>query len=223
MSQKPAFILNILAPPGSFDVNISPDKREILLTNYQDLLGSHASTLSFHPFLSIEVLRHHLDEVFSPSRNTFTPQISHSREQTQSSSRVMVSVDQSLPAKVKRPTVESRKELEVIEARNAALELSSQRRERRSKKLNDQIISSDGPLPLANSQDRRLSHWNFDEKNLLKKMRFYPPILQSFRQPPLKVPSTVLDDNLLDVYTKKLSKKVGLFFLHKIFLLLGLS
>jgi DNA mismatch repair ATPase MutL len=45
MSQKPAFVINILVPPGSFDVNISPDKREILLTNYRDLLGRSVSAL----------------------------------------------------------------------------------------------------------------------------------------------------------------------------------
>jgi DNA mismatch repair ATPase MutL len=39
MNQKPAFVINIIAPPGTFDVNISPDKREILLTNHNELLG----------------------------------------------------------------------------------------------------------------------------------------------------------------------------------------
>ena len=33
MKHKPAFILNVNTPPGTFDVNISPDKREIVLTN----------------------------------------------------------------------------------------------------------------------------------------------------------------------------------------------
>lgn len=39
MSQKPAFIIDITAPAGTFDINISPDKREILLTNIHYLLG----------------------------------------------------------------------------------------------------------------------------------------------------------------------------------------
>lgn len=39
MNQKPAFVVNIIVPPGSYDVNITPDKREILLVNQVDLLG----------------------------------------------------------------------------------------------------------------------------------------------------------------------------------------
>lgn len=32
MKQKPAFILDLRLPPGSFDVNVTPDKREIFMT-----------------------------------------------------------------------------------------------------------------------------------------------------------------------------------------------
>lgn len=32
MKQKPAFILDLKLPPGSFDVNVTPDKREIFMT-----------------------------------------------------------------------------------------------------------------------------------------------------------------------------------------------
>lgn len=42
MNQKPAFVLSILVPPGSYDVNITPDKREILLVNQADILGEHS-------------------------------------------------------------------------------------------------------------------------------------------------------------------------------------
>ena len=39
MSQKPAFIVNIEAPPGSFDINLSPDKREIVFAKQKDIIG----------------------------------------------------------------------------------------------------------------------------------------------------------------------------------------
>lgn len=39
MSQKPAFILNIEAPPGTFDINLSPDKREVLFSKQKNILG----------------------------------------------------------------------------------------------------------------------------------------------------------------------------------------
>lgn len=32
MKQKPAFVLDLRLPPGSFDVNVTPDKREIFMT-----------------------------------------------------------------------------------------------------------------------------------------------------------------------------------------------
>ena len=32
MKQKPAFILDLRLPPGTFDVNVTPDKREIFMT-----------------------------------------------------------------------------------------------------------------------------------------------------------------------------------------------
>jgi DNA mismatch repair ATPase MutL len=55
MSQKPAFVINILVPAGTFDVNISPDKREILLTNYNELLGENCYPhLHNHPRRSAE-------------------------------------------------------------------------------------------------------------------------------------------------------------------------
>ncbi len=44
MSQKPAFIINIIVPSGAFDVNITPDKREILLTNQFELFGEFFHT-----------------------------------------------------------------------------------------------------------------------------------------------------------------------------------
>lgn len=31
MKQKPAFIIDLRIPPGTFDVNVTPDKREIFL------------------------------------------------------------------------------------------------------------------------------------------------------------------------------------------------
>lgn len=56
MKQKPAFFLNIITPPGTFDVNMSPDKREIALTNEQVILDK---------------LKETVDEIYAPSRGTF--------------------------------------------------------------------------------------------------------------------------------------------------------
>ena len=38
MKHKPAYILNLTLPPGSFDVNVTPDKRQVLLTNESHIL-----------------------------------------------------------------------------------------------------------------------------------------------------------------------------------------
>ena len=38
MKHKPAYILNLTLPPGSFDVNVTPDKRQVLLTNEAHIL-----------------------------------------------------------------------------------------------------------------------------------------------------------------------------------------
>ena len=56
MKQKPACILDIRVPPGSFDVNLTPDKREIVLT---------------HESLLLDKLREELDALYLPSRQTF--------------------------------------------------------------------------------------------------------------------------------------------------------
>jgi DNA mismatch repair ATPase MutL len=39
MSQKPAFIVNIEAPPGAFDINLSPDKREVVFVKQKEIIG----------------------------------------------------------------------------------------------------------------------------------------------------------------------------------------
>jgi hypothetical protein len=178
---------------------------------------------SFFFNLLVEALRHHLDEVFSPSRNTFSPQISHTKEQSPSCSPVAVHIDQSHSPQVKRLSKNSRKEQEVVETSDLTLELSLQRRERRSKKLNDKTVENDCRNSLTNSQNMKPSHWNFDEKNLLKSMRGSQaqPCRQSFAA----VSPAPLDDNLLDSYTKRLSKKVWVWMilLANSFPLLGLS
>lgn len=56
MSNKAAFIVNIVAPPGSLDVNLTPDKREVLLE---------------HEGVLIRALKEYLEELFAPSRYTF--------------------------------------------------------------------------------------------------------------------------------------------------------
>jgi DNA mismatch repair ATPase MutL len=56
MKQKPAFIINIISPPGTYDVNMSPDKREIALLNESSIL---------------ERLREGIDHLYQSSRYTF--------------------------------------------------------------------------------------------------------------------------------------------------------
>lgn len=48
MSQKPAFILNIEAPPGAFDINLSPDKREVVFAKQKEIIGDTPAVLSLH-------------------------------------------------------------------------------------------------------------------------------------------------------------------------------
>jgi DNA mismatch repair protein PMS2 len=57
MKHKPAFIINIEVPAGAFDINLSPDKREIVLTNES---------------LILEQLGESVDKIYAPSRFTFT-------------------------------------------------------------------------------------------------------------------------------------------------------
>jgi hypothetical protein len=56
MKQKPAFLLNVVTPPGSFDINVSPDKREIILST-EDLI--------------LDELRRVLNALYESSRHTF--------------------------------------------------------------------------------------------------------------------------------------------------------
>lgn len=39
MSHKPAFIIDLQLPTGSFDVNVTPDKREAFIPNVRARLG----------------------------------------------------------------------------------------------------------------------------------------------------------------------------------------
>lgn len=56
MKQKPAFILDLKVSAGSFDVNLAPDKREVIVQNEN---------------LIVDKLREIIDELYSPSRHTF--------------------------------------------------------------------------------------------------------------------------------------------------------
>ena len=56
MGHKPAFILDLRLPPGAYDVNMSPDKREVLLVGESGIL---------------EALRSALHALWEPSRRTF--------------------------------------------------------------------------------------------------------------------------------------------------------
>lgn len=55
MKQKPAFVLDIVVPPGYFDVNLTPDKREVLIVQEAVIL---------------ERLREVVDGLYAPVRNT---------------------------------------------------------------------------------------------------------------------------------------------------------
>lgn len=55
MKQKPAFVLNVLVPSGMFDINMTPDKREVLIVQEQ---------------LVIEKLKAVIDALYAPVRNT---------------------------------------------------------------------------------------------------------------------------------------------------------
>lgn len=56
MKQKPAFIIDLKVSMGSFDVNLTPDKREVLI-QHEDAI--------------IEKMKLILDDLYSPSRSTF--------------------------------------------------------------------------------------------------------------------------------------------------------
>jgi len=56
MKHKPAFIINVKVPAGSFDVNLAPDKREVVFANEEIIL---------------EKLKDHIDGLYAPSRYTF--------------------------------------------------------------------------------------------------------------------------------------------------------
>lgn len=56
MKHKPACFLDIRVPNGSFDVNLTPDKREIVLT---------------HEGVLLEKFRENLEKLYVPSRQTF--------------------------------------------------------------------------------------------------------------------------------------------------------
>lgn len=69
MKQKPAFLVALTVPAGHFDVNVTPDKREIVL-------ASEA--------LIIERLRAAVDALYAPSRHTFLVSSSQQQSLTQS-------------------------------------------------------------------------------------------------------------------------------------------
>lgn len=57
MKSKPAFFINILVPDDCFDINVSPDKREIILIHETQL---------------VNILKEKLDILYKPSRSTFS-------------------------------------------------------------------------------------------------------------------------------------------------------
>jgi DNA mismatch repair ATPase MutL len=59
MKHKPAYVINISLPTASYDINLSPDKREIAINGESVILES---------------LKSHLDALYAPTRNTFSVQ-----------------------------------------------------------------------------------------------------------------------------------------------------
>ncbi|CAM9199995.1 unnamed protein product, partial [Ectocarpus fasciculatus] len=85
MKQKPAFVLNVTTPAGTFDVNISPDKREIVLT---------------HEDLIIDKLKEAVDSVYESSRFTFQVNMP-----SDSSTQLQLSAFSSQPQESSGPSV----------------------------------------------------------------------------------------------------------------------
>ena len=56
MKKKPAFILNFILKPGGVDINVSPDKREVLLTDEVNVL---------------EILKQGLQVLWEPARYVY--------------------------------------------------------------------------------------------------------------------------------------------------------
>jgi DNA mismatch repair ATPase MutL len=56
MKQKPAFIINVILPPHCYDINLSPDKREVIFTHTDEIISA---------------LYDYVDALYSPSRFTF--------------------------------------------------------------------------------------------------------------------------------------------------------
>ena len=69
MNHKPACVLNVILPPGSFDVNVTPDKREVMIEREQEI---------------IDRFKDHLIEVWDPTRYTFSMTSSLSSQTVQS-------------------------------------------------------------------------------------------------------------------------------------------
>ncbi len=57
MKNKPAFIIDLKVSAGNFDVNLAPDKREVVIR---------------HEFVIIDKLKEVVDQLYSPSRHTFS-------------------------------------------------------------------------------------------------------------------------------------------------------
>ncbi len=57
MKNKPAFIIDLKVSAGNFDVNLAPDKREVVIR---------------HEFMIIDKMKEVVDQLYSPSRHTFS-------------------------------------------------------------------------------------------------------------------------------------------------------
>ena len=81
MKSKPAFIINLVLRRGTFDINVTPDKREVLLTDVRGVWPRHewwrltlwlsCSNLLFQEAAVLDRLKAGLHKLWAPSRYTF--------------------------------------------------------------------------------------------------------------------------------------------------------
>jgi hypothetical protein len=112
MKQKPAFIVDLRISKGSIDVNVTPDKREIILKNENIIIDklklvvdelyspSRSTFVANHPVLITSFLQSQNIEVITPmvkrdQREFLTSESSQPAEESQESPRPLSSVQQS--------------------------------------------------------------------------------------------------------------------------------
>jgi DNA mismatch repair ATPase MutL len=79
MNHKPAYVLNFRIPSHQYDINVSPDKREVMLSNVSGFSCCHACNMCVDACASVqeaallEAIKVALNNIWEPSRRTFVP------------------------------------------------------------------------------------------------------------------------------------------------------